>query len=132
MEERQTREFLSRFQVALQGLADGRYSENQIQRYFESNLSFPVIVGALIAGVKYDLLSTDSLPSIKVEFTVIEDKFIGLLFGGNVNSQICQKLDWPLEKVYQVRNRVRRKLEVYSDYQVVAWEAKRRKDLGKL
>ena len=137
MDERRTLGEFVHLPVAvniLQGIANGVYQEKEILR-LEAQLRsevagtpFYIISRALIIAVSKDIIKTDKIREEPVKPLNDKDKdFIEGLHQGWNNSQIIENLGWRLEEVYKYRRRVFRALEVKSDYQVVIWEARRRK-----
>ena len=137
MDERRLRRELVHLPVAinvLQGIADGVYQKNEILRLevqLRSEVAgtpFYIISRALILANSKGLINTDKIREEPTKPLNDKDKdFIEGLHQGWNNSQIIENLGWRLEEVYKYRRRVFRALEVKSDYQVVIWEARRRK-----
>ena len=136
MEERRLREFvhLPVAKTALQGLADGVYGENEILR-LEAQLRsqvagtpFYIISRALILAYSKGLINTDKIRGEPTKPLIDKDVvYIDELYAGHVNSEIKESRDWPLDEIYRCRRRVLKVLEISNEYQIVLWEAKRRK-----
>src|SRR3989344_3889747 len=137
MDERRLRKELVHLPVAinvLQGIADGVYQKNEILRLevqLRSEVAgtpFYIISRALILANSKGLINTDKIREEPTKPLNDKDKdFIDALHQGLVNSQIKENLGWRLEDIYRQRGRVFRALEVSNYYQVVVWEARRRK-----
>ena len=136
MEERQLREFVHWPDAVniLQGIADGVYKGNEILR-LEAQLRsevvgtpFSIISRLIILAYSKNLINADK---IREEPTKpLLDKhlaYIGELYGGHVNSEIKENRKWPLDEIYRRRRRVLKVLEISNEYQIVLWEARRRR-----
>lgn len=119
----------------LQGIANGLYDEKglkkiegQVSKMLEKGTTFYHISRALILAHSEGLIDADRLRNEPSEpFLDRDEVLISQLYAGHVNSEIIKNLNWTLDEVYRHKRRVLKLLEVSSEYQIILWEAKRRK-----
>ncbi|OGD91174.1 hypothetical protein A2W45_00500 [Candidatus Curtissbacteria bacterium RIFCSPHIGHO2_12_41_11] len=118
----------------LQGIVDGVYQDKAISRLEAQLVSeeigtpFYIISRALIIAVSKDLIKTDDIRLEPIKPLTDKDTvFIDAVHQGMNNSNMMENFGWQLEDVYKQRRRVYKALEVSNDYQIVVWEARRRK-----
>ena len=136
MDERRLKEFVH-FPVAinvLQGIANGIYQEQQILRLeaqlrsVRTGTPFYIISRALIIADSKGLIKTDKFRDEPIESFIDKDVvYIGELYAGHVNSEIMKNSGWTLDEVYRRRRRVLKVLEASNEYEIVLWEARRRR-----
>ena len=118
----------------LQGIANSVYQQKEILR-LEAQLRsevagtpFYIISRALILADSKGLIETDKIRDEPLKPLIDKDVvYIGELYAGYVNSEIMNNRGWTLEDVYGRRRQVLKVLEVSNEYQIVLWEAKRRR-----
>jgi len=118
----------------LQGIVDGVYQDKAISRLEAQLVSeeigtpFYIISRVLIIAVSKDLIKTDDIRLEPIKPLTDKDTvFIDAVHQGMNNSNMMENFGWQLEDVYKQRRRVYKALEVSNDYQIVVWEARRRK-----
>jgi len=118
----------------LQGIANSVYQQKEILR-LEAQLRsevagtpFYIISRALILADSKGLIETDKIRDEPLKPLIDKDVvYIGELYAGHVNSEIMNNHRWTLDEVYRCRRRVLKVLEISNEYQIVLWEARRRK-----